>query len=459
MLLLGWSLAIIDQRSILSESLNQKKSHALYSRQQLHRSRPYATSSAVMPPFKINNKIKRGELYLKQKKERENIKRDERHKRRRHEEKNPHLREERRAKHIPVTIDKKRIWDDAAGDDDGALGLSIDVLNPKRQKLAQNEEQTYPHEDISAQDEHDDQEEEDDVDSMLDTDEEDEDEQEDDDDDESLEPADRAPSEAPSTATSTATDLALTPESLSLRFPRLFDPPPDYDPKVLITTSINSTLHTEAELLTTLFPNSKYIKRTAHFHSYKFSIREISKFAAARDYTHVIILNQHLHKKTPSGLDIVFLPMGPMFHFTISNWIPGARLPGHGNPTNHYPEMILNGFKTPLGLLAAHLFKSLFPSHPEIQGRQVVTLHNQRDYIFVRRHRYVFRDKRGTEKSIQGVDGKPVKGVEEIRAGLQELGPRFTLKLRRIDKGIQRLSGQEWEWKAHDEKVRTRFNL
>jgi ribosome production factor 1 len=57
------------------------------------------------------------------------------------------------------------------------------------------------------------------------------------------------------------------------------------------------------------------------------------------------------------------------------------------------------------------------------------------------------------------VDGKPMKGAEEIRAGLQELGPRFTMKLRRVDKGIQRASGQDWEWSAHAEKVRTRFNL
>jgi len=71
----------------------------------------------------------------------------------------------------------------------------------------------------------------------------------------------------------------------------------------------------------------------------------------------------------------------------------------------------------------------------------------------------VFRDKRATEKVIQGTDGKPMKGAEEIRAGLQELGPRFTMKLRRVDKAIQRSSGQEWEWAAHEEKVRTRFNL
>lgn len=84
---------------------------------------------------------------------------------------------------------------------------------------------------------------------------------------------------------------------------------------------------------------------------------------------------------------------------------------------------------------------------------------NQRDYIFVRRHRYVFRDKREREKCVVDADGKPMKGAEEIRAGLQELGPRFTLKLRRIDKGIQKASGQEWQWKAGSEKVRTRFAL
>lgn len=33
-----------------------------------------------------------------------------------------------------------------------------------------------------------------------------------------------------------------------------------------------------------------------------------------------------------------------------------------------------------------------------------------------------FRDKRETEKSVQAADGKELKGVEDIRVGLQELG-------------------------------------
>ena len=34
------------------------------------------------------------------------------------------------------------------------------------------------------------------------------------------------------------------------------------------------------------------------------------------------------------------------------------------------------------------MFQTTFPPMPEFQGRQVVTLHNQRDFLFFRRHRY-----------------------------------------------------------------------
>lgn len=86
-------------------------------------------------------------------------------------------------------------------------------------------------------------------------------------------------------------------------------------------------------------------------------------------------------------------------------------------------------------------------------------MHNQRDFIFFRRHRYAFREKRAREQAVLGEDGKPLDGVEDIKAGLQELGPRFTLKLRRVDKGIQRASGQEWEWRGKTDRVRTKFQL
>ena len=264
----------------------------------------------------------------------------------------------------------------------------------------------------------------------------------------------RATSPTQSTA---STNLDLTPEVLAARFPTLFATENPPIPKILITTSLNSTLHPEAQLLSTLFPHSVYIPRSAHRYSHKFSVREICSFASNRSYTAVMVLKED--QKKPTGLTFVHLPHGPTFHFSLSNWVEGKKLPGHGKPTEHTPELILTNFRTPLGLLTAHLFRAMFPPQPELQGRQVVTLHNQRDYIFLRRHRYVFREKRPTEKNVIGHDGKEVKGVEGIRAGLQELGPRFTMKLRRVDKGIQRASGQEWEWKGSMEKQRSKFQL
>lgn len=423
--------------------------HLLSTTRKMGSKRTKPPSAKASLPFKVDNKFKRQDLHVKQKKARDSIRRDERFKRKREEDKNPELKQERLARNVPATIDSKRVWDDSEGD---GLGVSIDVEQLKRRRIEQAEaaEQEAP-EEAAGED--------DDVDSMLDSEEENSDIDMDDVDSKEAIRRRGAPSPAPSTA---STNLDLTPESLAIKFPTLFSDEPPPPPKILLTTSINSNLHEEAHLLCTLFPNTVYIPRSSHRYGHKFSIREISKFATNRNYTSVIVLKEDLKK--PTGLAIVHLPHGPTCHFSIANWVEGKKLPGHGNPTAHYPELILNNFRTPLGLLTARLFLTLFPPQPDLQGRQVVTLHNQRDYIFVRRHRYVFREKRTTEKNVCGTDGKEVEGVEGIRAGLQELGPRFTLKLRRVDKGIGRAGSEgedavQWEWKAHMEKQRTRFNL
>ena len=420
------------------------------------------SSDAPIFTSRVRNKQRRQISHIQQKKAKDSAKRDLRFRRRREEQKKPHLREERRAQNVPVTIERKRVWDDVE-DDEERLGLSVDLDAIKRRKLSAHENRQDGEVSTAPDDSKSDQS---DIDSMLDDDGLENDEN-------MSESATRQSEDTQPKVTtnlekkrydsnikrtrspSPTTLLRSMASTLSEKYPTLFAPP--IEPKVLITTSINSTLHNEAKLLTQLFPNSHYIRRTAHYSGHKYSVREISGFAADRDFTTVIVLEEN--QKRPSGFTTVHLPTGPTFHFSVNNWVAGSALPGHGNPTGHFPELILNNFRTPLGILTAHLFRTLFPTQPEHVGRQVVTLHNQRDYIFFRRHRYNFRDKRETEKSIIGTDGKPMKGVEEIRAGLQEIGPRFTLKLRRIDTGIQRASGQEWEWKGGMEKMRTRFQL
>lgn len=70
---------------------------------------------------------------------------------------------------------------------------------------------------------------------------------------------------------------------------------------------------------------------------------------------------------------------------------------------------------------------------PEFQGRQVVTLHNQRDFLFFRRHRFVPPFSL-TQVLLTFPRRYAFRSTEKVQ--LQEIGPRFTLKLRSLRKGL-----------------------
>lgn len=332
-----------------------------------------SSSSSISLSKKTGNKLHRQSLYIKRKQEREKERRESRFRRKKEESRDPELRRARVEKNVPASLDRKRVWDDV---DDDSLGAAVDMEQLlKRRRLAQeeaDEERERAAARAAAGEEEEDDGDEDDKDSMLDSDE----DENGDEKDEELAAKLRArrvlrdDSLAPST---TSTNLDLTPEGLVSKFPSLFaEEAQPAEPKLLVTTSINSTLHDEARLLCTLFPSSQYVPRAARRrHAHQYSLREISRFAANRGFTAVMVLRED--QKRPSGLDVVHLPAGPTAHFSISNWIPGRKIPHHGNPTNHYPELLLNNFKTPLGVLTARLFQTLFPRTPEFQGRQVVS--------------------------------------------------------------------------------------
>lgn len=105
-----------------------------------------------------------------------------------------------------------------------------------------------------------------------------------------------------------------------------------------------------------------------------------------------------------------------------------------------------------LGHRVGRMFASLFCQDPNFRGRRVITFHNQRDFIFFRHHRYVFegRPERLKEKDkARGRDasegGPEIK--KEMRARLQECGPRFTLKLQSVQKGTFDSKHGEYEFK------------
>jgi ribosome production factor 1 len=236
------------------------------------------------------------------------IKRDQRFRRRREEDSTPGSREERLKRNTPLTIERKRVWDQVDNDSGDTLGLSVDVERLKRQKL--QEEQDELEQRVVSSDSSDEE-----RDSMVDF----------ASGDETEEIAQPRKSSQRRTATERATsptqsmastNLDFTPKALAAKFPTLFSTDTASTPKILITTGINGTVHKEAESLTNLFPHSVYIPRSSHRYSHRFSVREIASFASNRSYTAMLVLKEDL--KRPTGLTVVHLPAGPTFHVSMT---------------------------------------------------------------------------------------------------------------------------------------------
>ncbi|KAF7971303.1 hypothetical protein HWV62_21466 [Athelia sp. TMB] len=208
-----------------------------------------------------------------------------------------------------------------------------------------------------------------------------------------------------------AADIAADP------FAAFFSPPSDADPfappKVLITTGPQASKATYGfcDELVGVIPGAKFIRRKR---GKGFEMGRIAGWAAGRGYGCLCVVNEDTKK--PNAITLVHLPAGPTAYFKLTSVELTKDIFGHARATPHNPELVLNGFVTRLGHAVGRMFQTLFPPMPEFQGRQVVTLHCQRDFLFFRRHRYAFRS--------------------EEKVALQEIGPRFTLKLRSLRKGL-----------------------
>ncbi|NP_001188154.1 ribosome production factor 1 [Ictalurus punctatus] len=209
------------------------------------------------------------------------------------------------------------------------------------------------------------------------------------------------------------------------------------NPKVLITTSDRPRGRTVrfCEQLATVIPNAHVYYRRG------LALKRIIPQCVSRDFTYLMVINED--RKVPNGMVLCHLPDGSTAHFKVSSVRLRKEMKRKGKaPTEHYPEVILNNFTTRLGHNIGRLFAALFPQDPQFVGRQVATFHNQRDFIFFRFHRYIFKN--------------------EKKVGIQELGPRFTLKLRSLQKGTFDSKFGEYEWvhKRHEmDTSRRKFHL
>lgn len=200
----------------------------------------------------------------------------------------------------------------------------------------------------------------------------------------------------------------------------------EYDPQILITTSIRHT--------STVFKFVKAIKDTIpnvyFYYRKKLDIADMITFAKEKGFTTMIVVTEECKK--PYRLTIAhLLGSGLTVEFKITDVVYRDDIPGAAAPSEHNPELIFKNFKTKLGFRIQRLINSVFPQEEELIGRRLITFHNQRDYIFFRHHRYQF------EEDLQAVR-------------LQEIGPSFTLRLLSIQKGLFDRETGDFEYNYKD---------
>ena len=220
-------------------------------------------------------------------------------------------------------------------------------------------------------------------------------------------------------------------------------------PKVMIITAEEHpgkrTLNFLKEFVEVI-PNMTFFKRKT------FTIKKITEIAISRDFTHLIVLQEHSGE--PDSFFLSNLPEGPTSYWKLTNLKLGQEIKGGAScNSEHNPEIILKNFSTRLGVRMSRQLGSLFPKETDESGRRTVVLHNQRDFIFFRHYRYEFKDI-GKESEDKGRRSKE-------RCALQEIGPRFTIKLRSLQLGTFNAKEGEYEflWRPDSQVSRKSFAL
>ncbi|KYQ92944.1 brix domain-containing protein [Tieghemostelium lacteum] len=206
------------------------------------------------------------------------------------------------------------------------------------------------------------------------------------------------------------------------------------DPKVFITTSRepSSRLTQFAKELRMIFPNSQKMNRGLHI------LKELVDACRANDVTDLIIA--HEHRGEPTGIIISHLPYGPTAYFEIKNCVMIHDIQDSTPPSLAFPHLIFDNFTTPLGERTMNVLKYLFPV-PKDDSKRVITFANNEDFISFRHHIY----EKDTYKNVI----------------LKEVGPRFELKLYKIQLGTvdQEEADVEWVYKPYMNSTKNRLFL
>mmetsp|Transcript_87477 Transcript_87477/g.155148 ORF Transcript_87477/g.155148 Transcript_87477/m.155148 type:complete len:311 (+) Transcript_87477:66-998(+) len=201
------------------------------------------------------------------------------------------------------------------------------------------------------------------------------------------------------------------------------------DPKVLVTTSRDpsSRLSQFLKELRMLFPGAQRMNRGAYI------VKDLIQLARTHEMTDVIIV--HEHRGEPDGLVVCHLPFGPTAYFGLSNVVLRHDLadkPPTMSEAN--PHLIFHGFTAKMGLRVKTILQALFPPAKQA-GDRVMTFCNRHDTIQFRHH------------SFERPKGDPAEGKTQAKkVTLSENGPRFTMRLFRVELGSIDMKDVEVEW-------------
>lgn len=202
------------------------------------------------------------------------------------------------------------------------------------------------------------------------------------------------------------------------------------DPKVLITTSRDpsSRLSQFLKELRMLFPGAQRMNRGAYI------VKDLMQLARTHEMTDVIIV--HEHRGEPDGLVVCHLPFGPTAYFGLSSVVLRhdlAEKPPTMSEAN--PHLIFHGFTAKMGVRVKTILQALFPPAKQA-GEKVMTFCNRHDTIQFRHH--TFERPKGAADEAQKSKAKHVK--------LTENGPRFTMRLFRVELGAIDMKDVQVEW-------------
>lgn len=202
------------------------------------------------------------------------------------------------------------------------------------------------------------------------------------------------------------------------------------DPQVLITTSRDpsSRLTQFLKEMRILFPGARRMNRGAYV------VKDLMQLARSHEMSDVMIV--HEHRGQPDGLVVCHLPFGPTAYFGLSNVVLRHDL-SEKPPTmsEANPHLVFHGFTAKTGLRLKTILQALFPPAKAF-GERVITFANSHDTIHFRHHTFT------RPKGEGGEENKSKAGKVE----LTECGPRFSMRLFRLELGAIDMKDVQVEW-------------